>query len=115
MGSSPGAPYAPRRVRRQTVSPLRLGAARSSRTPVSRLARLERVAGIEPARSAWEADRLPLHHTRPGALRPPMWIFGQPKSTATRLNDSAAGHRHQPLDRRRCRRDVEAVALRLAG
>jgi cysteine-S-conjugate beta-lyase len=25
---------------------------------------LERVAGIEPARSAWEADRLPLHHTR---------------------------------------------------
>ena len=24
----------------------------------------ERVAGIEPARSAWEADRLPLHHTR---------------------------------------------------
>src|SRR5947207_13795104 len=30
-------------------------------------ARLERVAGIEPARSAWEADRLPLHHTRAGA------------------------------------------------
>ena len=27
---------------------------------------LERVAGIEPARSAWEADRLPLHHTRAG-------------------------------------------------
>ena len=26
--------------------------------------RMERVAGIEPARSAWEADRLPLHHTR---------------------------------------------------
>ena len=26
---------------------------------------MERVAGIEPARSAWEADRLPLHHTRP--------------------------------------------------
>ena len=26
--------------------------------------KLERVAGIEPARSAWEADRLPLHHTR---------------------------------------------------
>lgn len=25
---------------------------------------LERVAGIEPAHSAWEADRLPLHHTR---------------------------------------------------
>ena len=29
---------------------------------------MERVAGIEPARSAWEADRLPLHHTR-AALR----------------------------------------------
>lgn len=28
---------------------------------------LERVAGIEPARSAWEADRLPLHHTRRAA------------------------------------------------
>lgn len=25
---------------------------------------LERVARIELARSAWEADRLPLHHTR---------------------------------------------------
>src|SRR5439155_20492605 len=25
---------------------------------------LERVAGIEPGRSAWEADRLPLQHTR---------------------------------------------------
>ena len=31
---------------------------------VMRLARLERVTGIEPVRSAWEADRLPLHHTR---------------------------------------------------
>ncbi len=30
--------------------------------------KVERVAGIEPARSAWEADRLPLHHTR-AALR----------------------------------------------
>jgi hypothetical protein len=29
--------------------------------------KVERVAGIEPARSAWEADRLPLHHTRPEA------------------------------------------------
>ena len=28
------------------------------------MTRLERVAGIEPVRSAWEADRLPLHHTR---------------------------------------------------
>ncbi len=26
---------------------------------------VERVAGIEPAHSAWEADELPLHHTRP--------------------------------------------------
>ena len=25
---------------------------------------MERVAGIEPDRSAWEANRLPLHHTR---------------------------------------------------
>ena len=27
---------------------------------------MERVGGIEPPRSAWEADRLPLHHTRHG-------------------------------------------------
>ena len=27
---------------------------------------MERVTGIEPVRSAWEADRLPLHHTRNG-------------------------------------------------
>jgi len=26
--------------------------------------RLERAAGIEPARKAWEAFRLPLHHAR---------------------------------------------------
>ena len=26
--------------------------------------KLERVEGIEPSRSAWEADKLPLHHTR---------------------------------------------------
>jgi hypothetical protein len=25
---------------------------------------VERVAGIEPAHQAWEANRLPLHHTR---------------------------------------------------
>jgi len=25
---------------------------------------LERVAGIEPANSRWQRDRLPLHHTR---------------------------------------------------
>jgi len=32
--------------------------------------RLERVTGIEPVRSAWEADRLPLHHTRSRAAKP---------------------------------------------
>ena len=31
---------------------------------------LERVAGIEPAHSAWEADRLPLHHTRTRLFAP---------------------------------------------
>src|SRR5689334_920373 len=38
---------------------------------------LERVAGIEPARSAWEADRLPLHHTRPWAGADVDWPSGQ--------------------------------------
>jgi hypothetical protein len=36
----------------------------SFRQPVRRVDKVERVAGIEPARSAWEADKLPLHHTR---------------------------------------------------
>src|ERR1700738_4285349 len=31
--------------------------------------RLERVAGIEPARRPWEGHRLPLHHTRAGTAR----------------------------------------------
>ena len=32
--------------------------------------KMERVTGIEPVRSAWEADRLPLHHTRSRAAKP---------------------------------------------
>ena len=43
----------------------------------ARLGKLERVAGIEPARSAWEADRLPLHHTRAAASLPRKPAFGQ--------------------------------------
>jgi hypothetical protein len=38
---------------------------------------VERVAGIEPARSAWEADKLPLHHTRAAASLPRNPAFGQ--------------------------------------
>ncbi len=30
--------------------------------------KMERVAGIEPAHQAWEANRLPLHHTRLDAV-----------------------------------------------
>ena len=88
--------------------------ARSSRTPFPRLkgsspltafgrskiescpgmlAIVERVAGIEPARSAWEADRLPLHHTRSRQRR--LGISSRPSQRP----DSAAGHRHVPLDR----------------
>jgi hypothetical protein len=33
-------------------------------TAMSLWGKLERVTGIEPVRSAWEADKLPLHHTR---------------------------------------------------
>ena len=43
---------------------LRSGAPKLRHAPG--MSALERVAGIEPARSAWEADRLPLHHTRSG-------------------------------------------------
>src|SRR5678815_5918737 len=53
-----------REGKRSVWSPLRCaaGAPKSKLAPPVRF--LERVAGIEPARSAWEADRLPLHHTR---------------------------------------------------
>ena len=34
------------------------------------ICQMERVAGIEPARPAWEAGRLPLHHTRPSLWLP---------------------------------------------
>src|SRR5690349_4335377 len=72
---------------------------------------LERVAGIEPARSAWEADRLPLHHTRPRhPAASPMWILGLPESTAL-----TAGHRHMPPNCRRLGPDVEPVPLGLPG
>src|ERR1700736_1198355 len=38
-------------------------------TWLRRRARLERVAGIEPAHQPWEGRRLPLHHTRAGTGR----------------------------------------------
>ena len=47
---------------RAVKSPRRWRALQNRQAPG--LSFLERVAGIEPARSAWEADRLPLHHTR---------------------------------------------------
>ena len=40
---------------------------------LSRFSRLERVAGIEPAYSAWKADVLPLNYTRPN--RKPALFF----------------------------------------
>ena len=36
---------------------------------------MERVTGIEPALSAWEADVLPLNYTRASALRTAEWIL----------------------------------------
>jgi hypothetical protein len=36
---------------------------------LQRFSRVERVTGIEPALSAWEADVLPLNYTRRGADR----------------------------------------------
>ena len=36
---------------------------------LQRFSRVERVTGIEPALSAWEADVLPLNYTRGGADR----------------------------------------------
>ena len=57
LGRAPGLDRALRRFSKLQRAPDRRTA------PGIRLS-LERVAGIEPARSAWEADRLPLHHTR---------------------------------------------------
>jgi hypothetical protein len=40
---------------------------------------LERAAGIEPARSAWKADRLPLHHARLCPWAPPKASRAMPR------------------------------------
>src|SRR5262249_54893405 len=48
----------------QLLVPIALSRDTERRAPPHSRRELERVAGIEPARSAWEADRLPLHHTR---------------------------------------------------
>lgn len=58
-------PLAARAPGMRVVSPLRKIAQRAPALRQSPgLVKLERVTGIEPVRSAWEADRLPLHHTR---------------------------------------------------
>src|SRR6185437_2160292 len=44
---------------------------------------VERVTGIEPVRSAWEADRLPLHHTR--ACRAPVRLAANPSQRGAAL------------------------------
>jgi hypothetical protein len=67
-------------------------------------ARLERVTGIEPALSAWEADVLPLNYTRAWALGPSSDTLPSP---AARCDPSAASttrrgviHRGLPATRR---------------
>jgi hypothetical protein len=52
--------------------------------------RVERVKGIEPSLSAWEADVLPLNYTR---KRTPLYLVGQPTRTqvAARLTLRAGG------------------------
>jgi hypothetical protein len=68
---------------------------------------LERVAGIEPARSAWEADRLPLHHTRLSGGRtatecPRRSSAGLDARTADAISaDLPAGAERWPSGRRR--------------
>ena len=52
--------------------------------PTGRQSSLERVAGIEPARSAWEADRLPLHHTRDEA------VVAEPRSDRQQVRRTSA-------------------------
>ena len=65
-GTTNGTPMARRRSR--TLNPQRLW---SEIKPLTWLFVVERVTGIEPALSAWEADVLPLNYTRaPGRPRP---------------------------------------------
>src|SRR5690625_3998388 len=50
---------------------------------------LERVTGIEPALSAWEAEVLPLNYTREtNRLSPAAWV----------INDHLSKHTHSRLD-----------------
>jgi hypothetical protein len=46
-----------------------MGAGAVMGLPESRPCSLERVTGIEPAFSAWEADVLPLNYTREGGRK----------------------------------------------
>ncbi len=60
---------------------------------------MERVAGIEPACSAWKADVLPLNYTR-GNLRPTKMVegggFEPPKAEPSDLQSGPFGHSGTP-------------------
>src|SRR5436305_12745564 len=67
-------------AKRETLTEICRPSASLRAGPAPGMSALERVAGIEPARSAWEADRLPLHHTRPRAFRPRAELGADPRS-----------------------------------
>ena len=70
MGNKPGTrrgtDHHDRPANPRTVSIVTEVQRRGGAMPLRRNEGLERVAGIEPARLAWKARALPLHHTRAG-------------------------------------------------
>ena len=59
---------------------------------------LERVRGIEPPYSAWEADVLPLNYTRRATLRLP--TRGEIRICESREDAESTPHGHEDSDRR---------------
>jgi hypothetical protein len=64
---------------------MRVTTLRSENTALAARSLVERVTGIEPALSAWEADVLPLNYTRVAVRLPPSGgVFAVPAKTSYR-------------------------------
>ena len=74
---------------------------------------LERVAGIEPARSAWEADRLPLHHTRRRKPSTPAARRAQLQSGASPRAWTSSPYAPTPADQARSGTERETPVIPL--
>jgi hypothetical protein len=61
---------------------------------------MERVAGLEPAKSPWKGDVLPLHHTRRhSSIVLVVGVRGLEPPTSASQTPRATGLRHTPFSR----------------